>query len=375
MLKYKIGFWILVVVLVICCIIAYHLFEDRFILRLLGILDSRDVNIVDKLPYKYYKDAKTLTYSYDKHVQSIDDFEKWKNLAISKYSPSFVDRANYDDIVPELILTKDKDGYTIEKYSIPSSGENDGLFYKLVPDVKSDKALLVLSGTGDQGFNDVIGEPSKWSWHYYQSEIGKKLVLEGYTIYAPEWYGAGERGVKFKYCTYIKPLDCNNHLFVKMLNHYNISVINIRIDDLYRITSIINSEFDRVGAVGLSLGGTTAIQTSILNPDVYDVVASASGELNIHDHYAYLQYENAHSLVYSDFGDDAILIAPRPFYLSFGILQPSIGAYDTEINSIFNYIREAYKLHGYEENFVSIIHKGGHEYDVKSLVKFLNDYL
>ena len=121
----------------------------------------------DILPPKYYEGADILLYSYEKHVKDIDDFVPWKNLVLSRHVPDLVDYTDSGDITPKLISSEGRGGSTLEKHSIPSSGVDDGLFYKLVPDAPSDRAILVLAGTWDQGFNDVIGEPSEWSRHYY----------------------------------------------------------------------------------------------------------------------------------------------------------------------------------------------------------------
>ena len=326
----------------------------------------------DTLPPEYYRDADVLLYSYDKHVGSIDDFEPWKNLVLSRHAPDPVITAP-GDVTPELISSKDRDGYTLEKYSIPSTGVGDGLFYKLVPDVPSDKAILVLSGTGDQGFNDVAGEPSEWSGDYYQDEIGKKLALAGYTVYAPEWYGYGERSVNFSSCKTQKP-DCNGATLITSISQYGIGLNGFWTSDLSRITSVIDSEFDRIGIAGLSLGGSASVHTALNYPDTYDAVATASGHSSFHGQYARTGMSNPW-MEYYQFRDLLALFAPKPLYMSDGILEIHITNFEAVTNYSSDYIRDAYALHGAEDNYVNVIHTGAHSYDTESLVEFFDDFL
>ena len=325
----------------------------------------------DTLPPEYYQDADVLLYSYDKHVESIDDFEQWKNLVLSMHAHPVITVPG--DVTPELISSKDRDGYTLEKYSIPSTGVGDGLFYKLVPDVSSDKAILVLSGTGDQGFNDVAGEPSEWSGYYYQDEIGKKLALAGYTVYAPEWDGYGERSVNFSSCKIQKP-DCNGATLITSISQYGISLNGFWASDLSRITSVIDSEFDRVGIAGLSLGGSASVHTALNYPETYDAVATASGHFSTHDQYAMIGFSNPW-MEYYQFRDLLALFAPKPLYTSAGIQELHITNFEAVTNHSSDYVRDAYALHGAGDNYVNVIHTGAHSYDTESLIEFFDDFL
>ena len=313
-----------------------------------------------------------LLYSYDKHVKNIDGFEPWKDLVLSMHAPDPV-TTDPGSVTPELIASKDRGGYTLEKYSFPSPGVGDGLFYKLVPDAPSDRAILVLAGSGDQGFNGVAGEPSAWSNRYYQDEMGKRLALAGYTVYAPEWYGAGERSVNFSYCK-DKFLDCNKDMLASLLSQYGIILNDVWASDLSRITSIIDSEFDRVGIAGLSLGGSASVHTALSYPDTYDVVASASGHFSTHGQYARGGMSNPW-LEYYQFRDLLALFAPKPLYTSDGIREVHVTDFEAVTNYSSDYIRGAYALHSAEDNYVNVIHPGAHEYDPESLIEFFDEFL
>ena len=380
-MSYRVGFFATVFVLIACTASVFGLFGT-------GIVDLIYLQIIEKdyldppqslsrpytdtLPPEYYQDADVLLYSYDKHVESIDDFERWKNLVLSRHATDPVITAP-GDVTPELISSKDRDGYTLEKYSIPSTGVGDGLFYKLVPDVPSDKAILVLSGTGDQGFNDVAGEPSEWSGDYYQDEIGRKLALAEYTVYAPEWYGYGERSVNFSSCKIHKP-DCNGATLITSISQYGISLGGFWTSDLSRITSVIDSEFDRVGIAGLSLGGSASVHTALNYPETYDAVATASGHFSTHDQYAMIGFSNPW-MEYYQFRDLLALFAPKPLYTSAGIQELHVTNFEAVTNYSSDYVRGAYALHGAEDNYVNVIHTGAHSYDTESLIEFFDDFL
>ena len=349
------------------------------------------------MPPEYYRDADTLIYSYDRHVKSIDDFEPWKDLILSVRMPGLnlgaVEPGAYwgSAVAPghafngaepgagggitttTLIASGDRDGYTMEKYAIPSCGAGDGLFYKLVPDVPSDRAILLLSGMGDSGFNDVAGEPSKWGDLYYQDEIGKKLTLAGYTVYAPEWYGAGERGVAFRYCADASS-TCNGSVFIALLDRYGISVMDLMAYDMAAITSVIDSEFDRVGIAGLSLGGHMSIHTAVYHPDTYDAVASASGHFSVHEQFATHGWY-ADNLQYYDYRDILASFAPKPLYTSAGVLETHVVDFEAVTNHSSDYVRGAYALHGAEDRYVNVLHPGSHGYDAESLIGFFDRFL
>ena len=86
--------------------------------------------------------------------------------------------------------------------------------------------------------------------------------------------------------------DCNYPVFAAMLGQYGIGLGEIWTDDLNRITSVIDSEFDRVGIAGLSLGGSASIHTALSHPDTYDAVASASGHFSTHNQFAKSGFTN-----------------------------------------------------------------------------------
>ena len=86
----------------------------------------------------------------------------------------------------------------LSKFTMHTFYPDDIIFYKLTPSITSDQqsargAVLVIPGSGNQGARDVLGEPSHLSSYYYQEEIARHLVMEGYTVYTIELHGYAER--------------------------------------------------------------------------------------------------------------------------------------------------------------------------------------
>jgi hypothetical protein len=163
----------------------------------------------------------------------------------------------------------------------------------------------------------------------------------------------------------------------------------------YGATNIWPSNSKDYIAAGLSAGGQIAYLLMAYRQDVkVGVFAGAAQNLDylrreyrINDHPNCWDIDGINS-----FTQIQALIAPRPIQIQLGMLDPfaplsnsllvndhrvkgvSRGVYSWEIGADALIIRSAYEIYGVRNNFSYFIHDGGHEFNVKNALKFINKY-
>ena len=393
---YKVGFWVLVGI-TFCGIILG-----------LGVLHTYDKSvqdIVSKIMYTtntpnapthyawlpdHYYDKIDLPFPYSyQRIESIEEFEAWANkpggvLFEYKNRPTTSDVPAHVEV--EVIEVFEKPGYTLTKFNMPSFFDPEVItFYELLPDTKDFEeenynAVLVIPGSG-QGARDVLGEDSSWSWAYYHDSIGRTLTHAGYAIYVIELRGYGERAIDVGTACVKKGSShttCSSFAVENKMARLGISMSDIRTDEITQVLAHIESKpyIRDVAVAGLSLGAGLAANQAIINSDVVDAVIMASGIGSVV--YSPLNMESGGTQDMTDCCDsiDKIAtIAPLPAYVSYGSMETTMFRWESESNHTGNFLAGVYQLHNATENLRYVVHKGGHEYHVESVLDFLYTHL
>ena len=260
---------------------------EYIINRLLYIIsDTTSIDTMVFVPSYYYEGSDVLSNTYNKHVKTLEDFYKWKSgPVLEEYNM----RPTIHQVHHNTTIIHDdtRDGYTLSKFTMPTLYPDDIIFYKLTPSnltTPYSKAIFVIPGSGNQGARDVLGESTPLEQYYYQSEIAKRLVLEGYVVYTIELHGYGERAFDAgRACSHAsddeRRLICSTNEMINRLAMYDINLHDIQTDEITQVLAHIihNDKVEKVAVVGLSLGGVHAISQAVINSDVIDAVVTASG--------------------------------------------------------------------------------------------------
>jgi len=153
-----------------------------------------------------------------------------------------------------------------------------------------------------------------------------------------------------------------------------------RLWDLMRCVDYLRSleEVDpaRIGCAGLSLGGEMAMWLGAMDPRVAATVSA--GFLTFMDqmeqnHCMCWKFEGLRELV--DFPDIYAMIAPRPLQCQNGLQEPPTQFTPELARKALLEIVPAYRDTGAPGNLELLVHQGGHEIALESLVAFLKKHL
>lgn len=133
----------------------------------------------------------------------------------------------------------------------------------------------------------------------------------------------------------------------------------------------------KIGCIGLSLGGEMAMWLGAMDTRILAVVSSGfltTVENMRKGHCACWEFPELTQNF--DFADIFCLIAPRYLMCQNGEKEPEIGGFPVSIaKEAMNKIKRCYQQFSKEDNVILHIHKGGHEIEVKSCVKFFGSFL
>ena len=380
---YKPLFIIMLLLLTILITVTIYTIDQLNLLNAILTLyryQPFDITQIASIPiHLYYNENDILKHAYPKNIQSVNDFNKWKNNGILNY---YDHNKRVSDIKHEPVLTSTlkKDTYTLEKFSMQSHIKvDDIIFWRLNPNnLTSNTAIFIIPGSGHQGALDVIGETSRYEPYYYQNEIGKKIANNGYTVYVIELHAYGERATETPFCqkrTDNERLTCNVRELKVRLSQYGIDIRDIHNDEITTVLSYINSKHDRIIMSGLSYGGDLTQDQAIINHDVIDGVIIASGTGSMDKHVPSTnELTTIDQLLYHDNTDILATITPKPLYISFGKQESILFSWEANTNYTGNFIKQIYKLHNASNNFTYISHNNSHQYDVQTTLEFLKKH-
>ncbi len=384
---YRILFWVFFATTVALVVMGGMILVIRdipfsYVFDVFGDAVQEKPIVYEYLPSYYMANLDDhLPYSFEKNVETLEDFAVWKEGGILE---SYAARPTVHDMnhfEPTEQILEDTDDHVLKKLTIPAFFDPDTvIFYELLPKGKATHdAVFIIPGSGHQGARDVLGLPSDYSSRYYHGDIARHLVLEGYAVYTIELRGYGERQVDpGSACDNQRPFICSANILENKLSAYGISIDDMRLDEISQVLSWIESKkhIEKIAVAGLSGGAKLATNTAIINHDVIDAAILASGiGSTLYSPLNYEIGETAELLKCCDSNDMIATIAPTPMYVSFGLQESTFFRWEAETRHTADFLQGVYDLHQKSDNFYFIAHDGTHKYDVDSVIEFLESHM
>jgi len=275
-----------------------------------------------------------------------------------------------------------KNNLLITKYTTEAFDGDTIIFYEILPNNDSSKypAILFIPGTGNQGARDLLDLPSEFSEFYYERGIALDVAKQNFAVFVIENRGWGERRIDAgsecginDYLPY-----CSGFLLRTHLGNIGYSLTGLQIVDTLQLVKHIQTldhiDSKNIATVGLSHGGGLSLSVGVLNPDIKSIVV-VNTIITVNKTWPSAVRGTNQILKYFDAPDLAATMSPRLMYLSWGLKDVKSLGFEANTQTAANYIKKAYQLFDAEDNLTIVIHNYGHQYDVPSVIEFLNKTL
>lgn len=313
----------------------------------------------------WYNHTDIYAMSYERHVETYDDFVEWREGPID---PKY-DAAGHAPASVKVQSTMQYDVYALDLLSI-----NGIDVYKATPERSNGMGIVVVPGAGDGGIRDIMGVPSEDSHRYYHDEIGIELARAGYTVYAPELLGWGLRQVDVgDECMWADHWRCAYDPLKAALSSYGISIREVHANETASVISYAASRHDRIGVVTISYGCGPSLDVALASPGHVDALVMASCWIGPHvlPLNTHVDVTSGMNLLYGGI-DPLRALAPLPLYVSYGAGEAPFIRYIIEQDEVRGMIQEAYDVARAPGNFTYVVHGAGHTYDAASVIEFLD---
>ena len=339
---------------------------------------------VEHLERLYSQNCPKLSFS----ASSVEEWQKWKENLKGKLIELLGLFPERCDLKPHIVQKKDLGTYYREKIIIQPERGLLMPTYLLIPkriDLPA-PAILALHGHG-RGTKDVLGIAESPTWQRfiegYNYDYAHKLAEKGFITFVPEARGFGEREKESEKVINPReeedyPTSCRKSSFNAML--LGQSLVGKKVWDVMRSIDYletrpeINSE--KIGCMGLSMGGTITLYTTPLEDRIK--VAVISGYLNTFRH-SIMAMEHCECnyvpniLKYAEMYDICSLIAPRPLLIEMAKSDPIIPFSSAKL--AFNKVKRVYKLLNQEEKLEYDAFEGGHRFSGKKVFDWFTRWL
>jgi len=333
------------------------------------------------LPEIYTKNIMPL--SFDKNVEKIEDFDTWKGQVIQKFR-----EVNQVPLLDEIkanpvkkIESFEKNNLLITKFTTEAFDGDTIIFYQVLPNNDSIKypAVIFIPGTGNQGARDLLDLPSEFSEFYYERGIALDVAKQNFAVFVIENRGWGERRIDpgSECGRFENPTLCSGFLLRTHLGNIGYSLTGLQIVDTLQLVKHIQTlgyiDSNNIAVVGLSHGGGLSLSVGVLNPDIKSTVV-VNTIITVNKTWPSAVRDSG-ALKYFDAPDLASTMSPRLMYMSWGLKDVKSLGFEAKTQTAANQIKKAYQLFDAEDNLTIVIHNYGHQYDVPSVIEFLNNTL
>lgn len=345
---------------------------------------SPTFSTVEHLERLYFRNSPELSFC----ASSLREWEEWR-IKLQQRVKTILGRfPEKCELKAKVIERKEEEGYYIEKIILQVE---QGLFmpaYLLIPEGIQFPAPVVLALHGHgRGAKDVLGEYKSEVWRKwircYNYDYARQLAQRGFITFVPEARGFGNREKesekivnpreKGQYGTSCRKASLNAILLGQPILGGKIWDI-MRSVDYLQTRKEIDSE--RIGCLGLSMGGTIALFSSAIDERIKVVIISCylntfRDSIMAIEHCECNYIPNI--LRYAEMYDICGLIAPRPLLIEAGKDDPIFPFHAARF--AFNKVREVYRLLGEEEKLEKDFFEGGHRFNGKKSFDWLKRWL
>ncbi|MBV9947648.1 MAG: alpha/beta fold hydrolase [Myxococcales bacterium] len=294
----------------------------------------------------------------------------------------------------EVVERKTYLGYTREKIVYDTEPGVSVSAYVLVPRRMTGPApgLVCLHGHGNGGKSLVAGEAGlhlRRRRHIWRSRynVAEHFARRGYVCLCPDARGWGDRSDGFwriserdrRHPFAGRRDPCNMHFLNAQI--FGITLLWLNIWDAMRALDVLarraDVDADRLGAVGLSWGGTQALWLAALDARVRAAVVSCAltriATQTITQHHMCGSQILPGMQSICDLGDVGALVAPRPLLFESGLADPIFPV--EEARHEFEVCRRAYALLGVPERCEHRTFEGAHRFDGERTYTFVERWL
>lgn len=316
----------------------------------------------------------------------VADFEHWQRQFLEALDGCMGGMPRFDVPLEPLITDSfAEDGYSRHRLLLQTEPMMNVPCWLLLPDdlIEGERrpAVLALHGHG-WGRDEVVGidrDDEEIAEHIrsVNYDYGRQFARRGYVVIAPDHRGFGERsGDRSR----LGNRDYCNLLMIKQsLLGRNPLMSNIY--DVCRCVDYLqgqpNVDPDRIGAVGLSYGGTMALFTTALESRI--AVACVSCYMNSFRKYA-LEANNFCGnqtpdglLTFAEMWDVAVSIAPRPLLIESGMHDDGFPIEQARMANAK--VKAAYDCLGYGDRIAIDEFDGGHEFSGRLIFEWFDKWL
>jgi dienelactone hydrolase len=270
---------------------------------------------------------------------------------------------------PRVVEVQEEECYRREKVVYDTAPGVTAVAYLLIPRGVALPRPAVLCPPGHGSGMEAVAQKGT------TQDYGVRFAEAGFVTLAPEHIGFGERA----------QLDRDDpargyrltNLKLQLLGR---TIIGLRLWDLQRALDLLQSRPevipDRIGCVGLSLGGEMTLYLAALDDRVRAAVIS--GFLNTFRH-TFFAVEHCNCgyvpgiLKWAEMGDIGALIAPTPLLVEAGKRDrgfPLAGALEG-----YGIVRRAYQLLGLPERCEMEVFDGGHAFSGRKAIPWMQRWL
>jgi dienelactone hydrolase len=318
-----------------------------------------------------------------------EDWERWRGEFSAKLSELCGEWPDPVPLDPEVVYEVDEGDFVREKVVLDTERHFSVPSYVLIPKDRGRArdgrlpAILCLHGHGNFGKEGVAGvtDPNRPGLaeeiQEYNYDYAVRMARDGYLTMAPDSRVFGELADGGN--PYPGRDACNVHFIRGLLLGLNLLTLNVW--DTMKCIDYLQSrsdvDGDRIGAMGLSWGGTRTTFLSALDDRVK--AADIICYLTQFEHFAVRDANFCGSQLlpqlyrYGDVADVAGLIAPRPLLIESGTydtcfpVEPVLRAHD--------HLRRIYRAAGAEDRLHIDLFIGGHQHHGPSAREFFAEHL
>jgi hypothetical protein len=342
---------------------------------------NRHFTLNDYFIQKEKENTPSLTFSGSTYLEWMD----WKERLKSKLLELL---GEFPECVPmkvERVWKVEEDGIIKEKLLIDTE---QFATIPLIMTRSSDldmeekhKALLCIHGHGPYGKDSVAGircsDDRIKKIEEANYDFGLQFAKQGYITFSPDIRNFGERADEGN--PYPGRDSCNVHFIRGLL--IGVPLITLNLWDLKVVLSFIEEQSyvdsERIGCMGLSLGGTLTMHLTAIDERIKaaDIICGMS----TYEEYAIKMGNFCGSQFvpniykYGDLKDIAGLIAPRPLLIESGIHDNGFPI-EASLKAV-SAIEKIYNASGNKEYLYTDIFDGAHEFSGRIAFGFFEKFL
>lgn len=317
---------------------------DEFFKYLYNNLDNKLIGM----------DEETLEIEIELKRKKLKEILKLNKLESFNFTPKYasINKLSFSD-------------YEIEIFNLEILPKLVMPFYVIKPHTQNGKVLVYVEGHG-KGIANELG--LKRVKDVYNDSIIFHLVNKGYTVIAAEMFGFGD----MEYKGTITESERNCYANVNILSMFGLNIVGLRVYQVLECIKYAKGISNKIYMYGISGGGMTAGYANIFTRDLSGtIIASYANTFKdsiMAMHHCICNFVPG----IFDIGESyevLSLAVPNKTMIVSG-KKDMIFPIDATLEA-YSYMEIIYDMYNAKDNISLEIFRGGHEADIKSLIKFL----